>query len=74
MVNAKDRLISRATTIKEALSRDISWFVLADAMVEGFKQKLGLEFIKSTLSKQELSRAVQIYHEKYANDLWTMRI
>jgi lipoyl(octanoyl) transferase len=74
MLNAKDRLIRRAITVKESFGKDISWFVLADAMIEGFEQELGLEFIKSSLSKQELSRAVQIYHEKYANDLWTMRI
>jgi lipoate-protein ligase A len=72
--SAKSRLIQRATTIKESLGKDISWFVLASAISEGFRQKLEIEFVKSSLSKLELARAVQIYHEKYANDAWTVRI
>jgi len=74
MLNSKDRLLNRATTIKETLGREISWFELASAISEGFSQKLEIRFVKSRLSKQELSRAMQIYREKYANDAWTMRI
>ena len=72
--NAKSRLIQRATTIKEVLGKHISWFDLASAIIEGFRRKLGIDFINNQLTKQELTRAVQIFHEKFANDSWTMRI
>lgn len=74
MQDAKDGLINRATTIKDSLVRGISWFELADAISEGFEEKLSINFIKSSLSKQEISKAVHIYREKYTNDAWTMRI
>lgn len=72
--NVQTRLIDRATTIKESFGKDVSWFALASAISEGFCRQLDIEFVKSSLSKQELTRSVQIYHEKYANDTWTMRI
>lgn len=72
--NAKISLLQRATTIKESLGKDISWFEFASAISEGFHQKLGINFVNDTLTKPELSRAEQIFHEKFANDSWTMRI
>lgn len=72
--NAKDLLLNCATTIKNCLGREISWFDFADSICEGFRQKLNIEFSKSGLSKLELSRAFQIYREKYSNNEWTMRI
>ncbi len=71
---AKERLLQRATTIKGSLGKDISWFEFATAISEGFRQKLGIDFDYSSLSKHELARAEQIYHEKFANDAWTLRI
>jgi lipoate-protein ligase A len=72
--DAKSRLIQRATTIEEVLGKDISWFDFTSAIIEGFRRKLGIDFINNQLTKQELTRAVQIFHEKFANDSWTMRI
>ena len=72
--DAKERLLQRATTLKESLGKDISWFEFASAISEGFRQSLGIDFDKSSLSKMELARAMQIIREKFANDLWTLRI
>ena len=72
--NAKNRLIDRATTISDSLCKDISWFDLAEAIRSGFKEELSINLVGGSLSKQEISRALQIYREKYTNDTWTMRI
>ncbi len=72
--DAKKRLLLRATTLKESLGKDISWFEFASAIREGFHQKLGINFVDGSLSKNELIRAEQIFHEKFSNDIWTLRI
>ena len=71
---AKANLSSRATTIEKSIKKNISWFQLADAICEGFKESLEISFSEEQLTKQELSRAFQIYKEKYANKEWTYRI
>lgn len=72
--DAKLRLLQRATTVKESLGKDISWFKFASAISEGFRQKLDIIFINGSLTKLELARAAQIFREKFANDSWTLRI
>ena len=72
--DAKNRLLQRATTIKNSLGKAISWFEFASAISQGFRQKLDIDFVNSSLTKMELARAVQIFHEKFANDSWTLRI
>ncbi len=73
-IKVKNRLLMRATTINDSLGKELSWFDLADAICEGFSDKLEIEFNRNSLSAQELKRATQIYQEKYANDSWTMRL
>jgi lipoate-protein ligase A len=73
-INAKDRLINRATTIQDSLNRNNSWFELATAISDGFSEILSINFINSCLTKPEISRALEIYNDKYINDTWTMRI
>jgi lipoate-protein ligase A len=72
--DAKERLHQRATTLKDSLGKDISWFEFAAAISEGFCQKLGIHFENGSLTKPELARAEQIFQEKFANDSWTLRI
>lgn len=72
--DAKERLLQRATTLKESLGNDISWFEFAASVVEGFRQKLGINFDSGSLTKMELARTEQIFNEKFANDAWTLRI
>ena len=67
-------MLERATTIKESLGKEISWFEFASAISEGFRQNLGIDFESGSLTKPELARAKQIFQEKFANDSWTLRI
>jgi lipoyl(octanoyl) transferase len=71
---ARVSLQMRATTLEEALGRNLSWFDFADAIREGFEKQLSIEFMQRNLSKQELESASRIYLEKYSNDAWTLRI
>ena len=42
------------------------------AMINGFKEALNLEFLDSTLTKEELELAKQLYNQKYSNDEWNL--
>lgn len=72
--SAKTKLINRATTVETALGNTISWTVLADAVVNGFRTELGVEFSIGKLSLEELERARILYKEKYNHHDWTFRI
>ena len=72
--SAKTRLLSRATTLQFARNKIISWKELALAIVSAFEEILNIQFIRSSLSNNELSRAKMLQEEKYLNRSWTFRI
>jgi lipoate-protein ligase A len=71
---AQEKLIERASTIEASLGMCVSWSDMADAMIRGFEEKLGITFIPGNLSNIELNNAVRIYREKYYHRDWTFRI
>lgn len=71
---ARKNLIERASTIEMSLGMRVSWFDMANAMIRGFEEKLGITFFPGNLSKNELNNAVGIFHEKYNHSDWTYRI
>lgn len=71
--NAKERLLARATTVESVLGVAPSWDAAAQAFVEGFEAKLGIQFERGELSRSELQRAEELVKEKYANAIWTER-
>lgn len=68
------QLHERATTMEDALGRRLTWTEMAESIVRGFAIAHDIEFFHASLTKQEISRAVQIRKEKYANPEWTNRI
>jgi lipoyl(octanoyl) transferase len=74
MQDARDRLNLKATTLEQALGKDLPWFGFATAIHDGFEKQLSIKLIQRNLSKQELESAKRIYHEKYINNAWTLRI
>lgn len=68
---AKERLLSRATTVESVLGTNISWDTAANAVVQGFEKELGIEFEVGELSQSELKRAEELVEEKYNNFAWT---
>jgi lipoate-protein ligase A len=71
---AQEKLIKRASTIEASLGMRVSWSDMADAMIRGFEEKLGITLIPIDLSNIELNNAVRIYREKYYHRDWTFRI
>jgi lipoate-protein ligase A len=72
--NAKIRLLSRATTLQFARGKLISWKELALSIVTAFEEIMKIQFVRSSLSKNELSRVKVLREEKYSNRSWTFRI
>lgn len=67
---AKDRLLSRATTVESVLGMNVSWDAAANALKQGFEKELGIEFEIGELSQSELRRAEDLVKEKYGDKVW----
>lgn len=80
--NAKERLLSRATTISTALNAGVesvpgvrvAWERAAQSLVRGFEAQLGIRFERGEMSASETQRANQLVKEKYAHPAWTERV
>jgi lipoate-protein ligase A len=71
---AANRLLHRATTLKNILGNKLSWDEVVSAFVEGFKNSLNLEFVESSLTIEEIEQVDRLIKDKYANDNWTYRV
>lgn len=71
---AKTRLLNRAVTVTGVLGKRITWGTMANALISSFSQTLDIQFIRSTLTTSEFSKAKDLVAEKYANDAWTKRL
>ncbi|MBI5715903.1 MAG: lipoate--protein ligase family protein, partial [Chloroflexi bacterium] len=61
----KDRLRSRAITLEGALMQVVPYQTAAQALTQGFKEKLNLELVEGELTKKEMGEAREIKEEKY---------
>jgi len=73
-VDAKERLLARATTVESVLGVEITWETAAQAFIRGFEAELGIQFESGELSESESERAAELVHEKYNHAAWTERI
>lgn len=71
---AAERLVDRAVTAGQVLTRRVTWEETADKFQEAFQQILNLELIESQLTPEENSRAESLVVEKYQNPEWTNRV
>lgn len=67
-------LQSRATTLAEALGREVTFEEAALAMASGFTRALNLSLTNGQLSSSELNRAEELRMEKYAAESWAHRL
>ncbi len=67
---AADRLSQRATTVEQVLGVRLSWEQAAQAFIAAFQAALNLELAPDEITPDELERAGQLMHEKYANPAW----
>lgn len=73
-IHASKRLLDRAVTVETILGTQISWDTAAEAFIQSFRDTLQINFIESTLSDNEKSRADVLLKEKYAHPVWNERI
>jgi lipoate-protein ligase A len=77
--NDKDRsqaaklVQARATTVEALLGSSVSWHQVAEAVVQGFKEALGLDLEMGTLTEAEQARSMALATARYADDGWTAR-
>jgi lipoate-protein ligase A len=66
---AKDRL----TSIGKELKRDVGIKEASEALVQGFRKVLGLEFMNEGLTKEERQLASKLRSEKYSTEKWNTK-
>jgi len=62
---AKELFRMKATSIRSALGRPISFMEVADAVVWGLQAALGVEFVPGELTEEERELAAKLAKEKY---------
>jgi lipoate-protein ligase A len=72
--NASKRLLERATTVENALGREVGWEEAAQAYVRAFEAQLGIMFEEGELSESESYLADELVREKYGHPAWTERV
>ena len=65
---------SRAATLEEILSREVSWKEVSRAIARGFSSSLNLHLEPGELSPWESTVAEELYKEKYSTRFWNERI
>jgi lipoate-protein ligase A len=71
---AAQQLLERATTIEALVGTTVSWQQVAQTVVEGFTQALGLSFAPGSPTDLEITRAKELVQNRYDNPDWTERI
>jgi lipoate-protein ligase A len=68
-----ERLAAHATTIETVLGYRGDWWHTCQAFRISFQKTLNLDFQLGGISPSEGKRALELYHEKYNNPVWTER-
>ncbi len=71
---AIERVRGRAATVQSLLGCPVTWQQVADALIEGFSNALGLTFQSSQLTTMEQERAQELVADRYTCSEWTNRI
>lgn len=67
---AKEIFRTKATSIREALGRPISFMEVCDAVVAGLQEILGVDITVGELTSEEKAEAKKLAKEKYAHLEW----
>ncbi len=71
---ARARVAERATTVEAVGGRPVTWLEAAQALAQGFCEKLNLTLDETELTAGELTAAGQLRAEKYGSAAWNGRI
>lgn len=69
----REAVLTRATTLEEAMGEIVPFARAARAMADGFAQALNLELVPGELSDEERSMVVELYRTRYADPAWSGR-
>jgi lipoate-protein ligase A len=67
-------LRARATTLENAISRQVPFADAAQAMADGFAQALNVTLVPGALTAREHALATDLRRERYASQAWTQRV
>jgi lipoate-protein ligase A len=67
-------LRARATTLENALARQVPFAEAAQAMADGFAQALNVTLVPGALTAHEHTLASDLRRERYASQAWTARV
>ena len=68
------RELDRGTTsLEEALGRSVSFDEVTEAIRNGFREALGINFVEAPLTPAEGADAERLMAEKYRTDAWNLR-
>ena len=71
---AMNKVRRRAAAVEDAMGHEhIAWHDAADALVWGFQETFGIEFMQDQLSEVELNLAEELERDVYGSDAWTRR-
>jgi len=71
---ARARVAERATTVEAVGGRPVTWLEAAQALAQGFSEKLNLTLDETELTAGEVRAAGQLLAEKYGSAAWNGRI
>lgn len=69
----KQAFLAKATCLQAVAGREISWGEAGAALREGFAAALGVKFVSSQLTSEEISLAEELAETKYRSRAWTYR-
>lgn len=70
---AKTHVHAHALTLSEALGDELNWQTVANAIVDGFRQAMGIQFVDGVLNSAEREMAAHLAAEVYADVDWRRR-
>jgi lipoyl(octanoyl) transferase len=72
--DAKQRVLTRAITLHDALGRNVTWDEAADAIIQAFEEVFAVQLERSELSAEEQQVADDLRTTRYMADEWTLRL
>ena len=67
-------MAERATTVEAVGGRPVTWLDAAQALAQGFSEKLNLTLDETELTAGEMAAAAQLRAEKYASAAWNGKV
>lgn len=68
------KLEERVITVSKALGRKVTRDEALQALIDGFKEALNVQFFEDQLTREELELARKLVEEKYSRDEWNFMV